>query len=85
MTTHCDSSCKHYGRCDYQPDDDCYEPKSNRPSESQSGVRDLCVRALLTGDAELQALAKTLIHLQTEPLANRVALFAVEMHNTGLF
>jgi len=66
----------HYGCRNYRPD---------ASPESGSGVRDLCVRALLTGDAELQALAKTLIHLQTEPLANRVALFAVEMHNTGLF
>jgi hypothetical protein len=71
----CSSHCKHYGRCDHEPGDDCFEP---RP------ITQLCARALTEGDFELRRLALTLHRSENLAFANQVALIAMEMKDSGL-
>ena len=73
--TICSSHCKHYGRCDHEPGVDCFEP---RP------IPTLCARALIEGNDELRLLALTLHRLENQPLANRLALHAMELKDSGL-
>lgn len=71
----CSSHCKHYGRFDHEPGDDCFEP---RP------IVQLCARALTDGNDELRKLAVTLHRSENLPLANRLALHAMELKDSGL-
>ena len=71
----CSAHCNHYGRCDHEPGDDCFEL---RP------IPTLCARALTEGNTELQRLALTLHRSENHPLANRLALHAMELKDSGL-
>ena len=71
----CSSHCKHYARCDHEPGVNCFEP---RP------IPTLCARALTEGNVELQRLALTLHRSENQPLANRLALHAMELKDSGL-
>jgi len=71
----CSSHCKHYGRCDHETGDDCFEP---RPIPSLC-VTELCVRALTEGSDDLRKLALALHRSENRPFANRLALHAMEL------
>lgn len=78
----CSSHCKNYGRCDHESGDDCYEPRPVVPFEISS-VTLLCARALTEGNADLRRLALTLHRTENVVLANRLALHAMELKDSG--
>lgn len=69
------SHCKHFSRCDHETDEDCFEP---RP------ITQLCARALTEGDFDLRRLALTLHRSENSTFANRLALHAMELKDSGL-
>lgn len=66
METRCNRQCKHFGRCDHNPGDDCFEPREQLQlfvETPGSVVTELCVDALTRGDDELRKLAGALLTL----------------------
>jgi len=79
----CSAHCKHYGRCDHETGDDCYEPRPVTPFEAPA-VTLLCARALTEENSDLRKLALTLHRSKNVALANRLALHAMELKDSGI-